>query len=311
MAKNRGSELHGLILVDKSRGPTSHDVVRVLRRAFSVRPVGHAGTLDPMATGLLVLAVGEATKLLHYLSIEDKEYQVTVALGRETDTLDAEGRVVKESELPGALSRDRVEAVAKSFVGSIIQRPPDVSAIKQNGEPLYKKVRRGERVEAPLREVTVHDVCILDIREGEIDLDIRCSKGFYVRAFARDLAVSLGTVGHVSALRRTKIGTFSVEQAVAYRMVKEATMNVEMRAALQNRMLPLVDACTGMERFVLSEEGCEDAVHGRLISESRIINGSVSNVERPFIALINDKSKVIAIAKVHEGKLRVVRGLTY
>jgi tRNA pseudouridine55 synthase len=311
MAGNQGSELHGLILVDKSRGPTSHDVVRVLRRALSVRAVGHAGTLDPMATGLLILAVGEATKLLHYLLIEDKEYTTTVALGRETDTLDAEGRVVKESELPVALSRDHVDAIAQSFVGSIIQRPPDISAIKQNGEPLYKKARRGEQVEAPLREVTVHELRVLEVRESEIDLNIRCSKGFYVRAFARDLAIALGTVGHVKALHRTRIGTFSVDHAVSYHTIKEATTNGEIRLGLKNRLLPLVDACVGMTRLVLSDEGCEDAVHGRLIAESRIINGSISDGEQLFVALLNDKNKVIAIAKVHEGKLRVVRGLRY
>jgi len=249
--------------------------------------------------------------LLHYLSIEDKEYKATVALGRETDTLDAEGRVVKESELPAALSRDHVEKTAQSFVGSIIQRPPDISAIKQNGEPLYKKARRGERVEVPPREVTVYGLRILDIRESEIDLDIRCSKGFYVRAFARDFALALGTVGHLSALRRMTIGAFAVDQAVSFHTVKEATANHEIRLGLRNRLIPLVDACVGMNRFELSHEGCEDAIHGRPITEAHITNGSLSDVERPFVALLNDKNKVIAIAKVHDGKLRVVRGITY
>ncbi len=311
MANKPASERHGFILVDKPRGPTSHDIVLAMRRALAHRSVGHAGTLDPMATGLLIVAVGEATKLLQFLSAHDKEYETTVVLGSQTDTLDAEGRVVATAAIPDDLSWERVQDRVRSFIGSITQRPPVISAIKKNGVPLYRRAYRGERVEPPLREVSVQDICIKDVRSSEIDLTIDCGAGFYVRAFARDLAAALGTVGHLGALRRTRIGAFTVERAVAVKDAKSVETVEAFREALRNRMIPLADGCSGMKRLTLSQEGCEDAFHGRPIPACRIQNGALTDVGQEHVALFNGEQQLIAIGRTCEGDLRVVRGFRY
>jgi tRNA pseudouridine55 synthase len=311
MANKRASDRHGFILVDKPRGPTSHDIVLAVRRAFSHRSAGHAGTLDPMATGLLIVAVGEATKLLQFLSADDKEYKATIVLGSETDTLDADGRVVATAPIPDDLSRECVQNQARSFIGSNTQRPPVISAIKKNGVPLYRRAYRGERVEPPLREVVVKDICIKEVRSGAVDLTVRCGRGFYMRSLARDLAAALGTVGHLSALRRTRIGAFTVESAVAVKDAKSVETVDAFREALRERMIPLADGCGGMKRLTLSEEGCEDAFHGRPIPACRIRSGALSEVGREHVALFNGEQKLIAIGRTCKGELRVVRGFRY
>ncbi|MBN1656665.1 MAG: tRNA pseudouridine(55) synthase TruB [Deltaproteobacteria bacterium] len=311
MAKRATSARHGFILVDKPRGPTSHDMVLMVRRVLAGGSVGHAGTLDPMATGLLVLAVGQATKLLQFVTLEDKEYQATITLGSETDTLDAEGKVIKLAQPPEDLSRERVEERARRFIGTIRQRPPTISAIKRNGIPLYRRALRGERVEAPLREVVVHDLRILDVRGSEIDLHVRCGKGFYLRAFARDLALALGTVGHLSALRRTRIGPFTVDQARVIGEFRAAETDGALRAALREKLIPLVDACRGMKLLVLSEEACQHAFHGRPVQISQICDGSLSESDRGLAALLNQQQQLVAVARIFETELRVIRGFRY
>jgi len=311
MANKSASDRHGFILVDKPRGPTSHDIVLAVRRALCHRSAGHAGTLDPMATGLLIVAVGEATKLLRFLSMDNKEYEATIVLGSETDTLDAEGRVVTTAPIPDDLSWERVNRQAQSFVGLITQRPPVISAIKKNGVPLYRRVYRGERVEAPLREVVVQDIRIKDIRGRVVELRLRCGAGFYVRALARDLANALGTVGHLSALRRTRIGAFTVESAVVLKDTKSVETADTLRDALRERMVPLADGCRGMKRLTLSQEGCEDAFHGRPIPICRIRSGVSSEVGREYVALFNGDQQLIAIGQIREGEIRVVRGFRY
>lgn len=311
MVNKAAFDRHGFILVDKPRGPTSHDIVLAMRRALCRRSVGHAGTLDPMATGLLVIAVSEATKLLQFLTTSDKEYRATIVLGSETDTLDADGRVVASAPIPENLSWERVRNQARSFVGSITQRPPVISAIKKDGVPLYRRAHRGERVEPPLREVEVHDICIDDIRPSEIDLTVHCGAGFYVRALARDLAAALGTVGHLSALRRTRSGAFTVEHAVAVKDARSVETVEALREAARSHIIPLAEGCGGMKRFTLSEEGCEDAFHGRPIPAYRIQSGTLSHASDEHVALFNRRQQLIAIGRSSDGELRVVRGFRY
>jgi len=204
----------GLVVVDKPGGITSHDVVARVRRLAGTRKVGHAGTLDPMATGVLVLGLNRATRLLGHLTLTDKRYAATVRLGVTTTTDDAEGEVV-ESRPTGAVSEADVRAALAAFVGEIDQVPSAVSAIKVGGKRAYARVRDGEEVDLPARRVTVHalDVTRLDLAAAEIDLDVRCSSGTYVRAIARDLGAALGVGGHLTALRRTAVGPFGIDQA--------------------------------------------------------------------------------------------------
>ena len=207
----------GLLLVDKPSGWTSHDVVARIRRVCGTRRVGHAGTLDPMATGVLVLGVGRATKLLTFLVGCDKGYAATVRLGESTVTDDAEGDVVASADA-SALSRAALDAAVAELTGAIQQVPSSVSAIKIDGRRSYARVRSGEEVQLAARPVTVSRFAVLDVRPAgaclDVDIEVEVSSGTYVRALARDLGSTLGVGGHLTALRRTRVGRFAIDDAV-------------------------------------------------------------------------------------------------
>ena len=197
--------LDGALLIDKPAGPTSHDVVDEIRRQFRIKKVGHCGTLDPMATGLLMLVIGRATKIQDLLMSEDKEYEGTMTLGSSTSTQDRQGEVVEEKPVPD-LSKDQIEAAFGKFMGDFEQMPPMVSAIKKDGVPLYKLARKGQTIERDLRPVSVKGYRVTRVELPEIDFTVQCSKGFYVRTYAHDIGAELGCGGHLSALRRTRSG---------------------------------------------------------------------------------------------------------
>lgn len=210
----------GILLVDKPGGMTSHDVVSRGRRRLGTRRVGHAGTLDPMATGLLILGVGAATRLLTYLVGLDKTYEATIRLGESTSTDDAEGESTGVYSV--GFSDDELAAGVRALTGAIQQRPSTVSAIKVGGKRAYALARAGEEVELAARPVTIHEFAVLAIRRTvdtaghpvvDVDVRVACSSGTYIRALARDLGVSLGSGGHLTALRRTRIGPFDVADA--------------------------------------------------------------------------------------------------
>jgi tRNA pseudouridine55 synthase len=206
----------GLVVVDKAPGMTSHDVVARVRRLAGTRKVGHAGTLDPMATGVLVLGVDRATRLLGHLMLTEKSYDATVRLGVSTTTDDAEGEVVETRAVDG-VDPEAVRAELARFVGDIEQVPTAVSAIKVDGKRAYARVRDGEQVELKARPVTIHSLEVLDQRVvGEwldVDISVRCSSGTYIRAIARDVGAALGVGGHLTALRRTAVGSFDLSVA--------------------------------------------------------------------------------------------------
>jgi tRNA pseudouridine55 synthase len=237
----------GLLLVDKPKGITSHDAVDAVRRALDVRKVGHAGTLDPMATGLLVMGVGRATRLLRFLGDMDKEYEGTARLGEETDTLDAEGEIVRTA--PVDVSEADVVGGMAALTGELRQRPPAYSAVKVGGRRLHREARAGHVVEAEPRTVRV-DVFELRAFDGR-DVEFRtvCSGGTYVRALVADLGGRLGSGAHLTRLVRTRIGPFRVEDASA-----------PERAA---PLLPLERAVEHLPRLELSEDEAEAARHGR------------------------------------------------
>jgi tRNA pseudouridine55 synthase len=202
----------GLVVVDKPAGITSHDVVARVRRLAGTRKVGHAGTLDPMATGVLVLGIDRATRLLGHLTLTDKRYTATVRLGATTTTDDAEGEVVETRPTDGVTEAAVREALA-GFVGGIDQVPSAVSAIKVDGKRAYARVREGEQVDLPPRRVTVHTLEVTSLALPEVEIEVHCSSGTYIRAIARDLGAALGVGGHLTALRRTAVGPFGLDVA--------------------------------------------------------------------------------------------------
>lgn len=304
--------MDGLLLVDKARGLSSHAVVAMARRALATRAVGHAGTLDPLATGLLVLGVGEGTKLLHYASAHDKGYLAAIQLGVATDSWDADGAIIAERAVP-TLDRIQVNAIMRRFEGTYEQRAPAISAIKRGGEALYKKVRRGEQVQGPMRTVTVHELVLLEVNARAISLRVRCGKGFYVRSLAHDLSAAIGTVGHLRELRREHSGGFSVEDAAPFALLEAASRGDRLaKEALRAHLLPLSRALTCMTRLRLDEVGEDHARHGRPIPSAHVveIQGGPPPSGGP-VALFGPSGTPLAIAELREGRLQVVRGFRW
>jgi tRNA pseudouridine55 synthase len=229
------SSCDGLLLVDKAAAMTSHDVVALVRKRLYPAKVGHCGTLDPFATGLLLVVVGRATKIQDLLMSEDKEYEGTLRLGETTDTQDADGEIL-ETKLCDGVTLAQIEAAFQKYHGDFYQMPPMVSAIKQDGVPLYKLARQGKTVEREPRFVHVYAHEIKAIRVPEIDFRVICSKGFYVRTYAHDIGAELGCGGHLSALRRTKSGRFTLEGAITVEEVKNSP-----REVLATKLLSLPD----------------------------------------------------------------------
>jgi tRNA pseudouridine55 synthase len=250
----------GLIVVDKPGGMTSHDVVARIRRLARTRRVGHGGTLDPMATGVLVIGVGRATRLLTYVIGAGKSYSATIRLGQATVTDDAEGDVITTASTVG-VTDDAVRAALAALTGEIDQVPSAVSAIKINGERAYKRVREGESVELPARRVTISRLAVLAIRRDDpdvvdVDVDVTCSSGTYIRAIARDVGLALGVGGHLTALRRTAVGGFTLAEAATLDQLEQRApevVNLPLDAAA-DRFFPRRDA-TVEEAKILSHGG--------------------------------------------------------
>jgi tRNA pseudouridine55 synthase len=215
----QSNSLDGVLLVDKARGMTSHDVVAMIRRRLNIKKVGHCGTLDPLATGLLIAVIGRGTKIQDLLMAEDKEYEGTMKLGETTDSQDADGKILETKPVP-ELAREQIEAAFAKYKGDFYQMPPMVSAIKKDGVPLYKLARQGKTVEREPRFVHVFGYDVKDVRLPEIDFRVTCSKGFYVRTYAADIGDDLGCGAHLQGLRRTKSGRFTLEPSVTVEQLR-------------------------------------------------------------------------------------------
>ncbi|MCS6799719.1 MAG: tRNA pseudouridine(55) synthase TruB [Myxococcota bacterium] len=298
----------GLLVVDKAGGLTSHDVCMLVRRALGIRRVGHAGTLDPMATGVLVVGVGEATKLLGHLAADEKTYEAVIRLGVATHTLDADGRVVAEAPLPRELDIARVRGVADRFVGVLEQRAPIVSALRAGGSRLHERARRGEPVDPPVRRVVCRAIDVLGVEHDRIALRVRCGKGFYVRSLARDLAAALGTVGHLAALRRTQAGPFDVGGALSCETLRAAAAgDVESRSRLESARLSLREAWGNRPVVWLDADGARDVGCGRPVALERVASGSVE--PGVIAAALDADGRLVALVERGDGDvLRVVRG---
>lgn len=260
MARKQGRDIHGWLVVDKPAGMGSTEVVTRLRRALDARKAGHAGTLDPDATGLLAVAFGEATKTVPFIEAAPKAYEFGIAWGAETATDDASGAVLAES--PARPTRAAIEAALPAFRGDILQVPPAVSAVKVAGARAYDLARAGEAPELAPRPLHVAELTLLETGPEGARLRMVCGKGGYVRAIARDLGRALGCLGHVTGLRRLWSGPFTLEGAVP-----PGEVEAPDRATLESRLLPLEAALTGLPRMRATEAGA-----------ARILNGNPGEV---------------------------------
>ncbi|GLW08469.1 tRNA pseudouridine synthase B [Microtetraspora sp. NBRC 13810] len=277
----------GLVIVDKPAGWTSHDVVGKLRGIAGTRRVGHAGTLDPMATGVLVVGVEKATRLLGHLALTEKGYDATIRLGQTTNTDDAEGETVTETGAAGVSEDDIVSGVAK-LTGRIMQIPPQVSAIKVNGERAYKRARAGESVELQARPVTVSAFEITAIRrEGgfvDVDASVTCSSGTYIRSLARDLGAGLGVGGHLTRLRRTRVGPYDLSGARTMEQLAEECV-----------ILPIGDAvAAAFPRRDLTAEEAKIVSHGGRPAAAGLGPGPVGAFapDGTLVALLEEHGKI-------------------
>jgi tRNA pseudouridine55 synthase len=275
----------GLIIVDKPGGMTSHDVVARIRRLAATRRVGHAGTLDPMATGVLVTGIGKATRLLGHLALSEKEYTATIRLGQATDTDDAEGDVVAQASA-SAVTDAALAAAAQALTGEIQQVPPGFSAIKVGGQRAYRMARAGSAPELAARTVTVRVLTIDAVRRlGDLvdaDVTVTCSSGTYIRALARDLGHSLGVGGHLTALRRTRVGPYEIGAA---RTLEQLAESLEV--------IPLADAAaSAFPRRDLSEDEARRVAHGARLPLTESSGGPVAAFapDGSLVALLTDEA---------------------
>jgi tRNA pseudouridine55 synthase len=290
--------LHGWIVLDKPLGLGSTSAVSAVKRALreSGEPktkVGHGGTLDPLATGVLPIALGEATKLAGRMLDATKAYDFTIAFGAQTDTLDLEGRVIATSDhLP---TMAEVEAILPRFTGPIEQVPPAYSALKVDGERAYDLARKGVEVELKTRPVTIHDLALVSTDSNSITLAASVSKGTYIRSLARDIALALGTVGHVKMLRRTKAGPFTLEQAKSLDFLGEAAK----ARALTRMVLPLAAGLDDIPALPVTPD------QARLLRQGQMLFG-IPALPGPYLA--TEAETPVALVEVSAGDCKVVRG---
>lgn len=283
----------GVLPVDKPEGPTSHDIVGRARRALGERRIGHTGTLDPFASGLLLLCVGPATRLSQYLTGEDKEYLARARLGLETDTLDREGEVVRESDGWKGLERTDLERALEGLRGEIRQLPPVFSAKKIRGEAAHRRVRRGEEVELEPVTVTVHELELTEVALPEVAFRVVCSSGTYIRALARDLGKALGVGAHLTALRRTRVGTRGVEGAIPGDFPGPVPPSA---------WISPLEALAGWPRVEVTQEEAVRVTQGQRIPLTEGVPGLPGAAEVRVAAHLG--GRLLAVGRVREGILR-------
>jgi len=291
--------LSGILLVDKPTGPTSHGVVSATRKALGLKKVGHAGTLDPMASGLLTLGIGPGTKLLTYLVGADKRYLAAIRLGQSSSTDDAEGELseLAPAEALEAISEEMVRSGLQAMVGEIDQVPSSVSAIKVDGKRAYDRARAGEDVTLAARKVTIYSIAVGEIRRDEtvldVQVDVHCSSGTYIRAIARDLGQKLGVGGHLTALRRTTVGPFDVEDALDVDDI--AADKLMSLADVARQVMPSVNV-TAAQTVELG--------HGKTIFLEP--PGGVGK-DAP-VAAVDPTGRLVAIVSIESGRSRILVG---
>jgi len=290
--------LNGFLVVDKPQGVTSFDVVRTIRRALKVRRVGHCGTLDPMATGVLPVAVGEATRLVEFVMDGEKIYRGTLKLGETTDTQDAEGTILSRCAIDG-IDRAQIEGAIATLLGPILQLPPMYSALKRDGVPLYELARKGVEVERALRSITIYrfELCSVDL--PFVTFEVTCSKGTYVRTLAHDLGARIGCGAHLTALRRLKSGAFTEREAIPLDRLRSEAETVQL--------LPIAAALTALPVLDLSPEALARLKNG--VPPQRDEVSAMEQFPDPgtIVTLCRDQ-KLVAVARFEPERENEPRG---
>jgi len=290
--RRKGNPIHGWLVLDKPLGLSSNQALGKARRLFNAAKAGHGGTLDPLASGVLPVAFGEATKLVSYAMDGSKTYAFDITWGAQTSTDDAEGETVAESDLrPTA---DAIEQVLPQFTGTIEQTPPAYSAIKVDGERAYKLARAGEEVDLPSRDVEIYGLRLTGSSDDTASLEVDCGKGTYVRSLARDIALALGTVGHVSALRRTRVGPFTEKDAFSLDKLELLSHS----APLENALLPLETPLDDIPEVAVMDSVAKRLRTGQAIHLPQLGEG---------VVLITTAGKPVALGWLEEGELRPKR----
>ncbi len=262
--RNKGRPVNGIVLLDKPQGITSNRALQIIKRLYKAAKAGHTGSLDPLATGLLPLCLGEATKVSGFLLDADKRYNATLKLGVRTTSADAEGEVVEQREI-GVYTREQIEQVLDSFTGEIEQIPPMHSALKVNGQPLYKLAHQGKEIERKPRQVHIYQIELLRHDGDELDIAVHCSKGTYIRTLAEDIGEQLGCGAHLSALRRTASGPFALENAVSLSQLEQLATGDEDFSRLDAVLVPAEDALRDWPSVSLSDNTAFYLLRGQAV----------------------------------------------
>jgi tRNA pseudouridine55 synthase len=297
-ARTRDADVHGALIVDKPDGPTSHDVVDRARRALGTRRIGHTGTLDPFATGVLVLCVGKATRLARFLSADAKEYRATVRLGFSTTTDDRTGEPLGPP-LPVAVDEARLRAACERLRGEILQLPPAYSARRVGGRRLYELARAGAVTERTASPVIVHSLDVLEVRGDRLEIEVRCSAGTYVRSLARHIGEAIGLGGHLESLRRTRSGAFGLTDAVS---------GDDLNAGVVHRLMPLGSLLSDLAPVTVGAAGLELLRHGRDLSREVVDRGFPEAQPPERMRILGGDGALLALA-VPRGFGARVRGL--
>ena len=301
MARRKGNDINGWLILDKPQGLTSNQALGRLKRLYNPKKVGHAGTLDPLATGVLPIAFGEATKTVAHVVDCEKTYDFTIRWGIETDTDDAEGQPVRTSD--ARPDREAIEAALPPFVGDIMQVPPCFSAIKVEGERAYDLARDGEAVELEPRLVSVYELEIEETISPELTrLICACGKGTYVRSIARDLGRALGCYGHIAALRRTSVGPFDEENAISLEKLEQFSNSADGYGVLMSAISPVETALDGIPALAVSGDDAARLKRGQSIL---IRGGNAPILKGPIYA--TSRGVLVAIGEVERGEMHPIR----
>lgn len=285
--------MNGIIVIDKPKGRTSHDMVYFIRRMTGIKKVGHTGTLDPDATGVLPLCIGNGTKVSDMLLESDKCYRAELILGKTTDTQDLSGNVLEEKEVN--LSEEEIVKAAESFVGEIEQIPPMYSAIKQDGKKLYELARKGIEVERKPRRVTINEITIVKIDKNTVTIDVDCSKGTYIRTLCSDIGEKLGCGGCMGNLRRTKAGMFNIDESHTLEEIEKLKEN----GKLGDIILPVDSVFMKYPKIQLNEKQVKSVTNG--------IRMTYKGVEGQTYRVYDNNNEFLCISKIEDGKLRLVK----
>lgn len=326
--KRKGRNINGIVLVDKPQGASSNNVLQKVRAIYGAAKAGHTGALDPLATGMLPVCLGEATKFSQYLLDSDKSYFVTAKLGERTDTSDADGEIVETR--PVSTSIEEIERLKASLTGDIKQVPTMFSALKHNGQPLYKLARQGITVERPARPITIFEFELLDFRGDEVDFQVRCSKGTYIRTLIDDLGQLIGCGAHVKVLRRTQVANYPADRMLTLEQIqqlKDDNLDDALKVegdrysgvdytALDSQLLPIQTALIGLPKLVMPAKDIQTLRFGQtvpvyealVLANQDVFEQGLQNLDgHEFVAFAAEDDEFAGVVELSKGEVKVKR----